>query len=157
MSQVGVRGCGGDHRKGGHSLGCHHPGQLRLFPKTFGAWSEPKSPGLQPCTFKCLPQCPFGCPLALSPELGAFMSFLILFLFTPPPPALLAPGLLCPVRCVTVCTSVSCMGRPSPGQSPASVFTVFPVSGGSGSRRHSANTRPDELNSGMAGKITKEE
>ncbi|XP_039714745.1 uncharacterized protein LOC120599729 isoform X2 [Pteropus medius] len=34
---------------------------------------------------------------------------------------------------------------------------LLKVSGGSGSRRHSANTRPDRLNSELAGKVTKEE
>lgn len=121
-------------RGAGHSLGCHHPGQLRPFLKTASATQEPGQGG--PCqqswAWAAYIQTPPGntrsdvplhtqvitCeaelthlphhllfllqvvapPCALSPKLGALMSFLILFSFTP-----LAPGLL---SCERLCDSL---------------------------------------------------
>lgn len=91
----------------GPSLGCHNPGQLGLFPKTFGAQSPSLldfSPALSGASRNVrlvvplhIQVCPVPCHSSW--ELGALMSFLILFLFTLPPPALLAQGLLsCEMR-----------------------------------------------------------
>lgn len=75
------------------------PGQLGLFPKTFSAQSPSLldvSPALSGAS-RNIQVCPVPCHSSW--ELGALMSFLILFLFTLPPPALLAQGLLsCEMR-----------------------------------------------------------
>lgn len=137
----------------GPSLGCHHPGQLGRFPKTFGA-RRPSlldvSPALSGAS-RNIQVCPVPCHSSW--ELGALMSFLILFLFTLPPPALLAQGLLsCEMR------NSLLHGRQTIPRTVSSL-SHYCISSEwwSDSRSHSANTRPDRLNSDVAGKITKEE